>query len=157
MLFKGSSKFYQIMSQPQFTPQEIASLQIAYQEAIYEVYFAQEIIQLSIGEHNLALDRLLSKHDASSWALITAYNPYSQSLSAAENQQRHQSFQEFLPTLNLTIFDAVGKDKDGVWTPEPSVWIVGIELIKAIALGRKFQQNAIVYGELGKPIQLIWL
>jgi Protein of unknown function (DUF3293) len=157
MLFKGSSKFYQIMSQPQFTEQEIASLQMAYQEAIYEVYFGQEIIQLSIGKHNLALDGLLSKHDGSSWALITAHNPYSQSLSARENQQRHQSFREFLLTLNLTIFDAVGKDKDGVWTPELSVLIVSIELIKAIALGRKFQQNAIVYGELGKPIQLIWL
>jgi hypothetical protein len=157
MLFKGSSKFYQIMSQPRFTQQEIADLQIAYQEAIYEVYLGKETIKLFIDKHNLVLDRLLKTYDCYTWALITAHNPYSQCLSALENQQRHQSLIEFVPALNLTIFDAVGKAKNSAWTPEQSILIVGIKLAEAIALGQQFQQNAIVYGELGQSTQLIWL
>lgn len=145
------------MSQPLFTEKEIADLHQAYQDAIYEVYYCQKNIQLLIDLLNPELDLILEKYDCITWALITAFNPYSQCLTAAENQQRHQSLIECLRSQNLTFLDAVGKDRDGVWTAEQSVLIVGIALEKAIAIGKKFQQNAIVFGELEKISQLIWL
>jgi hypothetical protein len=51
----------------------------------------------------------------------------------------------------------MGKDPTGVWTPEPSWLILGITRPKAIAIGQKFEQNAIVYGELNQAAELQWL
>ncbi len=119
------------MSKPKFTKREIANLHSSYRSAIYEVYHEEETIQLSIGQHNPNLDRLLEEYDRHTGALITAFNPYSQCLSAAENEQRHRSLIKYLEPLKLTIFDAVGKDQDGVWTPEQSVFILGVELVDA--------------------------
>ena len=142
---------------PQFTAAKIANLQTAYQQTIYEVYYGQQTIQLHIGEYNPQLDRLLQRHSCTTGALITSSNPYSRCLSETENQQRHQSLIEFLQPLQLTLINALGKSKNGDWTPEQSLLIVGIDLIQAIVVGRNFEQNAIVYGELGKPPELQWL
>ena len=142
---------------PQFSKADIAHLKRAYQQAIYEVYYGKETIRLRIGDDNLQLEKLLKDCDGKTWALITAFNPYSQPLSAAENQQRHQSLLNCLQAMNFTIFDAVGKDDSGNWTPETSILIVGIDLIQAKEIGCKFQQNAIVYGQLGEPPELRWL
>ncbi|MDJ0594896.1 MAG: DUF3293 domain-containing protein [Pleurocapsa sp. MO_226.B13] len=143
--------------QPKFTEAEITSLQTAYQKAIYEVYYGKETIKLEIGKYNPRLGRLLEESNCTSWALITAFNPYSQPRSPTENQQRHQSLIEHLQSLPFILIDALGKDPNGDWTPETSVLIVGIKLIQAKEIGRKFAQNAIVYGELGKPPELQWL
>jgi hypothetical protein len=95
--------------------------------------------------------------DRQSWALITASNPYSQILAELENQQRHQKLKEHLQELQYPWLEALGRDQTGTWTPEPSFWILGIERSQAIAIGRQFEQNAIVYGELHQPAELQWL
>ncbi|MEM8829679.1 MAG: DUF3293 domain-containing protein [Cyanobacteria bacterium P01_G01_bin.19] len=146
-----------MFSQPQFTQKEIADLEQAYRDAVYGVYYYEQTIQLLIDRLSPKLDFILTKHHSTTWALITAHNPYSQCLSPAENQQRHQDLVELLRSHNLTFFNAIGKDKDDLWTPEQSIFIVGIELEKAISIGNKFQQNAIVVGEWGQRSKLIWL
>lgn len=154
----GVAKSYDIMNfKPQFSAAEIASLQTAYQQAIYEVYYDREKIQLRIGKNNPQLERLLKDCHCTTWALITAFNPYSQCLSEIENLQRHQSLIEYLQPLQFTMFDALGKDDNGDWIPEKSIIIVGINLTQAREIGLRFEQNAIVYGELGKPPELQWL
>ena len=146
-----------MFSKPQFTKKEIADLNSSYQNAIYEVYYGDRTIRLFIDRHNPLLDSILEQYQVTTWALITAHNPYSQCLSAEENQQRHQLLIELVRSQNLIFFDGVGKDKDGAWTPEPSLFIIGIKLKRAISIGNKFQQNAIVFGELKQASQLIWL
>jgi hypothetical protein len=136
---------------------KIAALRIAYEQAIYEVYYGQETIQINIGENCPSLDCLIAQSDYPTWALITAANPYSQPLSARENQRRHQRLFKHLKGLQLPLIPAVGKDKSGVWTPEPSWLILGITRADVIAIGRKFEQNAIVYGELNQAAELQWL
>jgi hypothetical protein len=172
---------------------EIAALKIAYEQAIYEVYYGQETIQIDIGKNCLPLDYLVAQgdypkglltlksisagvsfrtpldKDAASrraphslmdrptWALITAANPYSQPLSARENQRRDRRLSKHLRGLQLPLIPAMGKDPTGVWTPEPSWLILGITRPKAIAIGQKFEQNAIVYGELNQAAELQWL
>jgi hypothetical protein len=136
---------------------EIAALRIAYEQAIYEVYDGQETIEIKIGKNCPSLDYLIAQGDRSTWALITAANPYSQPLSELENQQRHQRLSKHLQGLQLPLIPALGKDPTGVWTPEPSWLILGIARHKAIAIGQKFEQNAIVYGELNQVAELQWL
>jgi hypothetical protein len=136
---------------------EIAALTIAYEQAIYEVYYGQETIEINIGQNCPPLDSLIAQSDYPTWALITAANPYSQPLSARENQRRDRRLSKHLRGLQLPLIPAMGKDPTGVWTPEPSWLILGITRPKAIAIGQKFEQNAIVYGELNQAAELQWL
>ena len=138
------------------TKEKIVNLDRAYRSAVYEVYTDNKTIQLFIAENNPQID-LLSRHNYFSWALVTAYNPHSQCLSPAENHQRHQSMLELLQVRDYVLFDGVGKDSNGLWTPEVSVLILGIQRQDALALGKMFCQNAIVYGELNKISQLLWI
>ncbi len=144
-------------SKPVLTSAEIARLTVAYQQAIYEAYIDGERIDLSIGEYNCKLNQLLKKHHCQTWALITAANPYSQPLSETENQQRHQKLIEATKPDRLITYAAIGKDKTGAWTPETSLLILGIDRAGAIALGNLFEQNAIVWGTLDTPPELLWL
>lgn len=138
-------------------PAEIAILKIAYEQAIYEVYDGQQTIEIKIGQNCPSLDCLIAQSDSPTWALITAANPYSQPLSARENQRRDQRLFKHLKGLQLPLIPAMGKDPNGVWTPEASWLILNIARLKAIAIGRKFEQNAIVYGELNQIAELQWL
>ena len=158
---------------PKLAQAEIVALRIAYEQAIYEVYDGQETIKIKIGQNCPPLDSLIAQSDypkglasrraprsltdRPTWALITAANPYSQPLSERENQRRYQRLSKHLKGLQLPLIPAVGKDQTGVWTPEPSWLILGITRPKAIAIGRKFEQNAIVYGELNQAAELQWL
>ena len=76
-------------SKPQFIDKEAIALQTAYEQAIYEVYTECQTIQFRIGDRCLKIDSLLDRQNYRTWALITAYNPYSQCLSETENQQRY--------------------------------------------------------------------
>jgi hypothetical protein len=147
-----------------------------YEQAIYEVYLGQDRIQIQIDKYCPSLDLLIvqfvqgnypkevtfcsalhSPSDCQSWAIITAYNPHSQIFAKLENQQRHQQLMEHLLKLKLPWLKALSRDQMGFWTPEPGFWIYGIERDKAIAIGRQFEQNAIVYGEIDQPAELQWL
>jgi hypothetical protein len=164
----------------QLTKPEIVDLKAhyeqAYEQAIYEVFSGRETIQLQIGKCCPSLDFLIiqivqgdypkgvtsgfalhSSKNCHSWAIITAYNPYSQISAKLENQLRHHKLMEHLLKSKLFWLEALGRDQLGIWTPEPSFWIFGIERVEAIAIGRQFEQNAIVYGELHQPAELQWL
>ena len=132
-------------------------LQLAYERAIYEVYLDRETVRFQIGDCIQPLDLLLGQQDCNTWSLITAYNPCSQCLSATVNQQRHQQLAERVKNLRLAHLDAAGTDPDGIWQPELSLLVLGIERETAIALGRTFQQNAIVCGAIRQPAELVWL
>jgi hypothetical protein len=158
-----------------------AHYQQAYEQAIYEVYNGQETIRVKIGEYCPPLDSLIVQGDypkglltlknapadkdtasrsltvRHSWAIITASNPYSQILAELENQQRHHKLMKHLQELQLPWLESIGRDQTGIWTPEQSFWILGIKRFEAIAIGRQFEQNAIVYGELHQPAELQWL
>ncbi|MEO1340696.1 MAG: DUF3293 domain-containing protein [Cyanobacteria bacterium J06635_13] len=144
-------------SRPKFTPEQIAALQTAYEQTIYEVYNSGQTITLSIDQEHPQLNKLMQQYHVASWAIVTAVNPYSQPLTELENRQRNQQLQTYLQRLNLSILPAVGKDCRGDWTPEPSFIILGIDRQNAIAVGQKFAQNAIVYGAINQPATLVWI
>jgi hypothetical protein len=133
------------------------ALKRAYEQAIYEVYYGQETLKIYIGKRCPPIDDLIVRGNLSTWALITAANPYSQPLSELENQQRHHQLIKHLEKLKLSWLPALGKDLKEIWTPEQSLLIFGIERSLAIAIGRKFEQNAIVYGKLNHAAELQWL
>ena len=129
------------------------SLIEAYKNTKYKV-FEQDMI-IEIGEFNQHLDNLLIKYKAVEWAFITAYNPYSKVLSDIENEIRHNNLKVL--TIDYITFEGHGIGEDPTWEPELSLLIIGITKDEASKIGKKYEQNAIVWGEINSTPELIIL
>jgi hypothetical protein len=101
------------------------------------------------GSRRARLDALLTRHGAKRWAFITAWNPGSVALSPAKNARRHAELQAAVGALGLATLEGEGIGEDPSWTPERSLLILDISHGKAISLGRRFGQLAIVAGRRG--------
>lgn len=120
----------------------------AYRRAAYWVQY-QPAFSVRVGQASAELDALLAAHDVTEWAFITAYNPYSQQRPPAENAARDAALCARLATLGLDYIDCDGVDDDGTWPTEHGHIIFGIGRAQALALGRQFEQNAILVGRRG--------
>jgi hypothetical protein len=116
----------------------------AYKNTDYIVYNPSLVIK--IGVKNQALDSLLKALNATTWAYITAFNPYSKLLSEASNRRRHEILKTKIENYRFYEGEGVGEDKK--WKPEISLLILGISLEEAMEVGNCFEQNAIVVGEI---------
>jgi hypothetical protein len=83
---------------------------------------------------------------------ITALNPLSQHLSAKENEERHQALIAEIKSRSLSCLPGEGKHPSNNWAAEQSVLVLGLSLEAAKTLGRRFEQNAVVWaGRDGVP------
>ncbi|MCK6546743.1 DUF3293 domain-containing protein [Myxococcota bacterium] len=101
-------------------------------------------------------DGCLAGRSPSSWAYVTAANPGSERADAEVNEDRHCALLEHLRGRSLEWFEGAGAADDGAWPPEVSVLVLGIGREDAHALGRAFEQNAIVFGVVGGEPELLW-
>jgi len=123
----------------------------AYKETHYTVLDVEHFV-LRIGE---ASDELMACHkryrvDCS--VFITAWNPFSQQLTAQENEERHQALIAEIKGRSLSFLPGVGQHPSNNWPGEQSVLVMGLSLEAAKALGRRFDQHAVVWtGRDGVP------
>jgi hypothetical protein len=89
------------------------------------------------------------------YAYITAFNPGSSRLTDEENHARQSELINIVRQLAHPAFPGEGIGDDGVWPPEQSVLVLGIEYAAAVQLGRQFGQRAIVFGMLGCEATLV--
>ena len=129
------------------------SLIEAYKNTKYKVFGST--ITIEIGKFNQDLNNLILNHNSNEWAFITAYNPFSRVLSNEENKMRHYELKEL--TINYLTFEGHGVGEDPTWEPELSLFIIGISKDDASEIGKKFEQNAIVYGVVNNPPELLIL
>ena len=61
-----------------------------------------------------------------------------------------------IESLNLPFYQAYGADLDESWKEE-SYLVLGIDQSTAIAMGHKYQQNAIVWINRRENPSLIWM
>jgi hypothetical protein len=127
----------------------------AYRRAEY-VAFADEKVVLRVGEPNGSLDALMHAEGARTAAFVTAANPRGQLRSAQENGVANAALQNFIASAGYPHFWGEGRDPHGSWA-EPSFLVIGIYRANAEALGQLFEQNAIVFAELGRPPELVLL
>jgi hypothetical protein len=125
----------------------------AYKNTKYKVFEPDVIIE--IGKSNQDLDNLLLKYNSNEWAFITAYNPYSRVLTNNENRTRHDELKVL--TKHYKAFEGHGVGEDPTWEPELSLFIIGISKDDASLIGKKFEQNAIVYGKINFAPELLIL
>lgn len=133
--------------------QNMNDLLAAYQSTRYKTFDLPIVIE--IGMVCPALDDLLSQYGLSTWAFITAWNPFSRVLSDAENNHRHTCLKEAV--RQYKFFEGEGVGAASTWPPERSLLILGIAKDVAVEIGRKYEQNAIVIGKIYQPAELLQL
>jgi hypothetical protein len=117
----------------------------AYREAGYSINHNPSVIVLRIDEVSSALVQLMQEHQVSTAAVLTAYNPYSESKSEAENALAQQQLLQDLAKQGIATLSALGSDPNGAWEPEPNVLALGISLQQAEVLADQYGQNAFVW------------
>ena len=127
----------------------------AYKQADYVVFSDLQVV-LRVGEKNAALDELIKTEGATSAAFVTAANPRGDKRPDTENGVANAALQSFVSAAGYPHFWGEGRDPFGSWA-EPSFLIIGIYRANAEALGQLFEQNAIVYCELGHAPELVIL
>lgn len=131
-------------------------LRAAYTRAVYRADTESEPIYLRVGERNSALDRWLAARSARDFAFVSAANPGSVPLSESENLHRHERLLARLRE-DGRIFEH-GESYEaasGGWR-EASLLVCGIERQAAIALARDFGQAALLVGEAGAAVELVF-
>jgi hypothetical protein len=86
------------------------------------------------------------------FAVLTAYNPRSMLLPRRVNEQRHFVLRDLLILGCYRVEPCVGSEAEpeGVWR-EPAWLVHGMDRDEAIAFGRVFRQNTIIYAQGGQP------
>lgn len=95
-----------------------------------------------------ALPELLTRP----FAVLTAYNPRSMLLPRKVNESRHTVLRDLLILGVYRVEACVGyeEEPDGTWR-EPSWLVHGMDRDEAIAFGRVFRQNTILFCKNGRP------
>jgi Protein of unknown function (DUF3293) len=112
-------------------------------------------LSISAESFNPALDDFLKEQGKKEWAYLTAFNPRSKVISMKENQSRNRELK--LELNSYLVLEGEGKGEDPDWIPESSFLVLGIPEKKAIFLGKKFQQNAILVGSITRKSKLKFL
>lgn len=110
---------------------------------------------IKVGTATPALDALLAAQATASWCFVTAANPASERLPEAENLERNRVLLAELEAAGLVVWPGEGRGAEGTWPPEPSFLVLGLDRARARELGRRYGQNAVVFGEAGRPAELI--
>jgi hypothetical protein len=130
-------------------------LESSYRATSFRVDAPSGGIDIRVGEKHPRIDALLSKHNATEWAYITAWNPGSSPLSAEQNAVAQDELLQIIRNRGFALYEGDGiPDKEG-WAPERSIWIAGISRREALEIGRKFGQNSIVVGVIGGVAELV--
>ena len=116
----------------------------AYRETHF-VVLAQDPFTLRVGQRSEELLALHREVGVESSAYVTACNPFSRSLSAAENEARMAELRTWLREAGHPTREGIGKDPAGEWPGEPSVLVLGLTRADSEALGRRLEQNAVVF------------
>jgi hypothetical protein len=80
------------------------------------------------------------------FAIITAHNPGSRQLAAAENAERQTRLERQLIADGYEVFPAAHIADGGRWPIEASCFVPDLAVTEAVALAADFGQNAIVCG-----------
>ena len=134
-----------------------ARMDAAYRATAYRVLVPGEApIDVRVGEASARLDALLAHYRVEAWAFITAWNPGSKPVTAEENAARDAELLEAIEAGGWRFYEGAGIPPQPDWSAEASLLVLGISREDAVALGRRFGQNAIVAGQAGAMAELIY-
>jgi hypothetical protein len=125
------------------------------------VGFPEDRLLLKVGENATGLSRLVPDSSSgffgpeSSWAYLTAWNPGSEIQMDFVNHRQQEELELFLRGSGYAVLPGVARDPTGEWPDEESILVLGLGWEKALLLGRKFNQHAILAGLGEETVQLL--
>lgn len=124
----------------------------SYFSTVYELPTPAGIIRASLDGENVPANAQLPELLTRRFAILTAYNPRSMLLPRRVNDGRHIVLRDLLILGCYRVEPCVGveAETDGVWR-EPGWLAHGMDRDEAIAFGRVYRQNTIVYAQNGRP------
>ena len=129
---------------------------VAYQATDFQVN-AEQPFTLNIGISSHPLEVLYKSSRVNSAMFITASNPFSQLLSEDENSLRNVKLIDEIKQRSLKYIGGIGQNPERKWPGEDSILVLGLGLEAAKALGKHYEQNAIVWCDADAVPQLILL
>ena len=126
----------------------------AYNETEYRLLL-EPVIVLVPGQTSSAADDLLNSLGSSSGIVMTAYNPMSVTKTEAENDQAQSQLIQDINLQGFNYLPAEGVGMDGLWPPEPSIFICGLNSTETNDLAVKYQQAAFVEIQIGSLAKVV--
>lgn len=124
-----------------------------YNSAYYLIYDINYKIKLN--DFNPVIDALFDDIDIKEWGFITGFNPQSISHCKEENNSFNENL--FNDLNEYTILLGEGGDIEGDWEPEKSFLVLGINKKELINSAIKYNQKAVIYGEINKVAELLFI
>ena len=121
-----------------------AELIAAYQRTEYRVSDGVYAFVLRVEEPSPLLRACHAAHGVQCSAFLTAWNPHSAPTPLDVNTAAMSRLEQELDAMGLRWLRGEGVDPAGDWPGEPSLLALGLNEAAAVALARRFAQNAIV-------------
>ena len=129
----------------------------AYKSTDYCVHAAPGSFTLRVGKYSQPLSDLYRDTRQICGAFITAYNPLGELRDELTNQSAQGRLKEHLLALTPNVYDGEGKDPEGNWPGEPSLFALGLDEIAARLIGEQYRQDAIIWIDQDAIPQLVLL
>ena len=123
----------------------------AYEATDYWVEAPAGKMVLKIGQPFIGIDGVPGLNRL---AIVTAYNPFSRAVGAAQNADRQAQLVGAVERAGLKWLHAYGADAKGEWPPEPSLAILDPTDPQLDRWMEVFGQNAVVVAECGGQVAL---
>ena len=134
-----------------------AALQAAYRATDYVVSLAAAPLVLRVGVESQPLRELHALWRVEGSAFLTAWNPYSRAASPDFNDAANERLRARCRQGGWSVLEGHGVYPEGGWPAESSLLVLGMDRDSAIAVGREFEQNAIVWSGAAAVPELVLL
>jgi hypothetical protein len=128
----------------------------AYRATTYAVEDGTHRLAIRIGERCPALDALLAAHGLEECAYLTAHNPGGLPADPGANAAAQARLEAELVASGRVFLRGASHGDGGSWGPEPSLLVLGLGRAEALALARRYGQEALVTARCGKPAELVF-
>jgi hypothetical protein len=112
-------------------------------------------VSFRIDQQNQEINKLIEMHGRKAACFITPCNPKGERIDDKENLRLMQELESILQKKQLPYYFGQGGDSKGTWI-EKSLLIVGIDRDQADQFAHQYEQNAVVWFELGSTPTLRW-
>ncbi len=128
------------------------SLVRSYLSAVYEFPTAQGLLRASLDGDIVSDPSTLPDLLTRPFAVLTAYNPRSMLLPRKVNEGRHLVLRDLLILGCYRVEQCVGFEEDPESSWREPAWLVhGMDREEAVAFGRVFRQNTVLYCRNARP------
>lgn len=122
----------------------------------YWIILPEGPISFRLGQPNPLIDTLLAKRGYQDWAFVTAYNPHARPHAETENQQFHRQLVNEVKRQGWEFALASDVSDEMKLPAETALFIFGIGVEEAKALGHRFGQAGIIVGRIGQAPSFLY-